>query len=322
MDLKRTRRAADESIADLFMVELGDARIFEAVVDSLETGVYLVDQHRKIMYWNHGAERISGYKRQDVIGRFCRDDLLVHCDENEKQLCGAACPLVECMRDGQPREAALYLRHREGHRVPVHVRAIPLRDRNGVIVGAGELFEERSFLPETDRRRDDLAKYGCKDESTELPNQALMTSYLRERLGLFTAHAIPFGVLLIEPERLQLFQSAYGHEAVRAILRVVGHTLKNTLRPTDYLGRWKGNRFLGILPGCTENFLETVAHRLKATVGGSRISWWGDRLSITIRVAGAAIAAEDTVESLLERVETAMKEVTPPSESGMNGKEV
>ncbi len=226
------------------------------------------------------------------------------------------------MRDGQPREAAVYLRHRDGHRVPVHVWALPLRDKFGKIVGAAEVFEERAFVPETDRRKDDLAKYGCQDECTKLPNQALMVSYLREQIGLFTAHAIPFGVLLIEPEQLPLFQAAHGQEWVRAILRVVGHTLKNTLRPTDYLGRWKGNQFLAILPGCGGQFLESVTRRLKGTVGGSGIQWWGDRLSVTIRVAGVAIASEDTVDSVLERVEAALKQITPPNEGGTKSKEM
>jgi PAS domain S-box-containing protein/diguanylate cyclase (GGDEF)-like protein len=309
-------------LADLFMVDLTDPRIFEVVVDSLETGVYLVDRHRKIVYWNHGAERISGYKRQDVTGRFCRDDLLVHCDENEKQLCGSSCPLADCMREGQAREASVYLRHREGHRVPVRVRALPLRDQNGAIVGAAEIFEERGFQPETDRRKDELAKYGCQDECTQLPNQALMVSYLREHIGLFTAHSIPFAVLLVEPERLSHFQAAHGQEAVRTLLRVVGHTLKNTLRPTDYLGRWKGNQFLAILPGCGGQYLESVAHRLKGTVSGSGIQWWGDRLSVTIRVVGTAIVREETVESVVERVEAALQKITLPYEGGTNGKEV
>jgi PAS domain S-box-containing protein len=56
-------------------MDLSNPRLFETVLDSLEAGVYLVDRHRKIVYWNHGAERISGYLRQDVTGRFCRDDI-------------------------------------------------------------------------------------------------------------------------------------------------------------------------------------------------------------------------------------------------------
>jgi len=62
------------------------------------------------------------------------------------------------MRDGQPREAAVYLRHRAGHRVPVYVRAIPLRDPVGAIVGAAEIFEEHHFVPDSDRRQDELGK--------------------------------------------------------------------------------------------------------------------------------------------------------------------
>jgi PAS domain S-box-containing protein len=85
------------------MLDLSNPRVFETAVDSLEVGVCLVDRHRKIVYWNRGAERISGYLRQDVTGRFCRDDILVHSDENEAVLCGTDCPLAGCRRDGQAR---------------------------------------------------------------------------------------------------------------------------------------------------------------------------------------------------------------------------
>jgi diguanylate cyclase (GGDEF)-like protein len=149
-----------------------------------------------------------------------------------------------------------------------------------------------------------------------------MTSYVRERLGLFTTHGMPFAVLLIEPERLQVFQAAHGQEAVRSILRVVGHTLKNTLRPTDYLGRWKGNQFLAVLPGCSNQYLENVANRLKGTTLSSGIQWWGDRLSVAVRVVGTAVMAGDTVESILRRVELHRRQITPVEEGGNKNKEV
>ena len=66
------------------MLDLNNPRVFETALDSLGVGGYLVDRHRKIVYWNRGAERISGYLRQDVTGRFCRDDILVHSDENRR----------------------------------------------------------------------------------------------------------------------------------------------------------------------------------------------------------------------------------------------
>src|ERR1700692_1120889 len=58
------------------MPELNDPDIYQAVLDGLETGVYIVDRNRRIRFWNEGAEQITGYLRQDVVGRFLRDHLL------------------------------------------------------------------------------------------------------------------------------------------------------------------------------------------------------------------------------------------------------
>lgn len=55
-------------------------------------------------------------------------------------MCFGACPLVPAMRSGEPAEEELYLRHRDGHRVPVLVRAVPIRDPDGAVVGAVEKY--------------------------------------------------------------------------------------------------------------------------------------------------------------------------------------
>jgi PAS domain S-box-containing protein len=55
------------------MSEFDSPEIFRSVLETLLTGVYLVDRNRKILFWNDGAEEITGYLRQDVVGRFLRD---------------------------------------------------------------------------------------------------------------------------------------------------------------------------------------------------------------------------------------------------------
>jgi len=42
---------------------------YRIVLESLPNGVYVVDTERRILFWNDGAEQITGYLRQDVIGR-------------------------------------------------------------------------------------------------------------------------------------------------------------------------------------------------------------------------------------------------------------
>ena len=42
------------------MLEFPGPEVFEAVVDRIETGVYVVDASQQVVYWNHGAEKITG----------------------------------------------------------------------------------------------------------------------------------------------------------------------------------------------------------------------------------------------------------------------
>ena len=286
------------------MPDFADPDIFRTVLESLQIGVYLVDRDRRIMFWNDGAQNITGFLRQDVLGRYCRDNILVHCDENNSLLCGDACPLTEVMRDGQPREAEVYLRHREGHRVPVLVRAVPIRDRHGAVVGAAETFDERDAVAAPDRRHNQLAAYGWADEKTGLPGHGFTESLLHEAMVLFSEHTAPFGVLRIQVDQLEHFRALHGQGAADGILRVVADTLKKTLRREDMLGRWAEDQFLAIVPFC--NAMERLAARWQKVVNSSGIPWWGDQLSVTISIGGTIDRPGDTMESILQRTEQAL----------------
>ena len=58
------------------MSELDNPEIFRSILETLPTGVYLVDRDRKILFWNRAAENVTGYLRQDVVGHFLREHLL------------------------------------------------------------------------------------------------------------------------------------------------------------------------------------------------------------------------------------------------------
>src|ERR1700732_4030777 len=101
------------------MAEELDPSYYRAILESLPTGVYVVDPERRILFWNDGAEQITGYRRHEIIGRLCHGGPLMQCDENNKLLCESGCPLVATMHDGKPRVAEIFLRHKDGQRVPV-----------------------------------------------------------------------------------------------------------------------------------------------------------------------------------------------------------
>jgi len=60
---------------------------YKALIENIFDGLYLVDKDRSIIYWNHVAETITGYRAEEVVGRRCRDNILVHVDEDGQSLC-------------------------------------------------------------------------------------------------------------------------------------------------------------------------------------------------------------------------------------------
>ena len=290
------------------MSDFDGPEIYRAVLDSLQTGVYLVDRDRRIVFWNDGAEKITGYLRHDVVGAFCRDQSITTDPNTRNVLADAAAALSEALRNGKPSMMDVSLRHKEGHRVFVRLRAVPIRNDVGSIIGAAETFEEVLSASDWNRRQSKLPGYGCLDAPTGVLNQALTLSHLRENIATFAEHRVPFSVAMIEIDRIDHLRVTYGAAVIAAVLRVAAQTLENSLRPTDFLGRFGEHRFLALLTECGESEIESVAERLKKMVGSSEIKWWGDEWSVTVSIGVTIVCPGDTVESVVDRAEAAVGE--------------
>lgn len=290
------------------MPDLRDPEIFRTVLDSLQTGVSLTDRNGKILFWNQGAERITGHKRHEVVGRSCRDNILVQCNDQSCVACGEFCPISRTAQEGKPQEAGMQLRHKEGHPVRVLMRIAPLRDPHGSIVAIVESFDEQKLAVERDPNQNMLLQHGCMDETTGIPNHEFTQFQLDENLAGFTRYQLPFGIMRIEIDEFDHFRAAYGRPAGDAILRVVAHTAKNSLRPSDFLGRWTENQFLAILTNCDGEGVEKTGDRIRKVVTCAGIQWWGDELTITASAGYGIAQPGDTVDSLLQRAEDSLKQ--------------
>jgi|SRR5271154_3715696 len=284
-----------------------DPRIYRDILDGLQIGVSVLDLHNKIVFWSDGAEQITGYARIDVLGHSCAENILLHCNQNSCEMCIEKCPIAAALHDAKPVEAISFIHHRSGHWTPVHTWAIPLRDEHGSIIGIIQTFESEFAVNGPDPNDQSMKDRGCLDYATELPNHALMQSHLREMLGTFAELQIPFGVVCMEVRELSQFRARYGQEAAASILRVLARTLRNTIWPTDFVGRWSEDRFLVILSGCGEEGLQTVSERMLRMTSRATIEWWGEELSVVISAGSTAALLGDTVESLLLRAQDALK---------------
>jgi len=284
-----------------------DPEIFKTVLDHMPIGIYMVDLDLKVVFWNSEAEKISGYRAADVLGRQCREKLLVDIDTENPVACGEACQLRDSMRDGQAKEADVLLLHRAGHRIPVHVRAIPLRNSDNRIIGAAESFEDVRFLGEHDRRERRSQVGIAVDQRTELPDVASTRARLEECCADFAERGKLFSILVAEVDGLAGFTAVHGKDATEAALRVVGRTLSNAVRPDDFAGHAAGGRFIAILKDCDDPAVRRIGERIRKMERSSELEWWGDELFFTVSLGAAIVTAQDTAETLLQRAERALQ---------------
>ncbi len=280
---------------------------YREVLDNLYDGVYYVDPHRRITFWNKAAENITGYSRQEVLGRRCSDNLLVHVDDQGSCLCLGSCPLVQAMQDGQPRSTAVYLRHKDGHRLPVSVRVTPLRNEIGHIMGAVEVFSDNSEKVAALQRLRELEHLVYLDSLTGIANRQYLEVFLDARFNELQRYAWPFGVIYADIDHFKRVNDAHGHQAGDQVLKMVANTLARNCRSFDLVGRMGGEEFLCVLSHLKElQNLKLTAERLRSLVANSAIFLDGKPLTVTISLGATLAQSHDTIESITQRVDRLM----------------
>jgi len=281
----------------------GAKTFFRDLLDNLYDGVYFVDRDRKITYWNKGAERITGYSTEEVVGRCCSENILMHVDDAGRQLCLGGCPLAKTIEDEQEREAEIYLHHKMGHRVPVRVRVTPLRDDAGKLIGGVEVFSDNSSNINAYQRIEALERVAFLDPLTGVGNRRYTEMILEGRLNEFHRYGWSFAVLYLDIDHFKQVNDTYGHDVGDQALKVVARTLLNNLRSFDFIGRWGGEEFFGIMVNVDESQLAQIANKFRFLVEHSTIPVGPKMIHVTISIGATLARREDTLEKLVKRAD-------------------
>ena len=273
------------------------------VLENLHDGLYFTDTHRVITFWNHAAERITGYTAAEVLGRSCAANILVHVDTDGRSLCRGLCPLALTMADSVGREAEVFLRHRDGHRVPVLVRTGPLKDRAGQVVGGVELFTDLSNILANNSRVRELEQLALLDTLTQLANRAYLQREIEARFEEMRRYGIPFGLLFMDIDFFKRFNDTYGHDVGDDVLKLVANTFVANSRAFDVYGRWGGEEFVGVIRSIDAEDLVVLGNRMRVLVNQSFLMHDEARLGVSISLGATVAKPDDTAESLIKRAD-------------------
>jgi PAS domain S-box-containing protein len=139
----------------------------ELILDNLADGVMAHTMNRRIFYFNTAAERLTGFKREDVLGRDC------HKVFRPKRFCGGDCSFCNGEADGQgrviPKKAQVTFTQPRGEELSFDMSIMPLADAQKTEVGALVSFKDNTELANLKRgvpRSDRCGKLIGRDPKT------------------------------------------------------------------------------------------------------------------------------------------------------------
>jgi PAS domain S-box-containing protein len=296
----------------MFSKLLDNPKAFRHLVEDLPAGVYVVDQDRRIRFWTHAAERLTGRLSHEVVGHVLEDAVQV-CDRRGNRLSGEHCPVTRTLRQRQPQQCNAFSLHKNGHRTAVRIRTRPILEYGDVISGATVLFEEAFVQREESSGR---SLFGCLDRTTGTPSRRLTRAVLSECIAGAEESHTGFGLVRIRLLGLEEFRATHGPQSVAPFLRTAAHTLRNRLDAENFLGCWGENEFLAVLTSASPMMVAMTADILWTLLRHSEVWWWGDRFQIEAEVGYTVAGVGKDAESLLQEMGWLM-----PVRSGRSGSE-
>jgi diguanylate cyclase (GGDEF)-like protein/PAS domain S-box-containing protein len=275
------------------------------ILDIMHDGIYLLDLERNVIYWNKGAESISGYSRDEVIGKSCADNILIHVDENGTQLCLDSCPLKATMQDSMQREANVFLHHKKGHRVPVTIRAVPITDESGTVSGAAEIFWDNSQKTMDAGFIEELKKAALFDHLTGIPNRRYIEMSLKIAFDEMKRYGFLFGIIFSDIDHFKKINDTYGHDVGDVILKMVSSTLGSNIRSSDLVGRWGGEEFVLVIKHLkSPSHIQSNAEKLRMLVEESGFMFNGETIKATVTMGAVTVKRGDTQESIIKKADS------------------
>jgi diguanylate cyclase (GGDEF)-like protein len=145
------------------------------------------------------------------------------------------------------------------------------------------------------RLQDDLLERAAKDSLTGLLNRGMLLETLERELLRAQREAAPLSVAMVDLDHFKRINDVHGHAAGDEVLRHAAQRMAHSVRRQDVVGRYGGEEFLAVLPGCSLLGAESLAERMRVALQQAGIPLDGSKpLQVSASIGVASTTAFDS----------------------------
>jgi len=240
---------------------------------------------------------LTGLDADEVLGSFCDNGTLQYVDENNQSMC----PVERAMLKTETFAARAFLVHQEGYRLPVDIKASPVYDGSGILVGAIEILSDASDRFDLEKLNHGLRRMIRIDPLTHLPNRRAFLDSLKREYLRFARYGTIFSVSFIDIDNFAAINECLDRATGDRTLQWFARKLLGSFRKADMACRWSGQRFVILLPNTSSKSAEKAAEKIRQRLDRQLCSETGAFLTASFGVT--EISRHDSIERLLKRTE-------------------
>ncbi|NJD07137.1 MAG: diguanylate cyclase [Methylococcaceae bacterium] len=216
-------------------------RYLAGILDNVFDGILTIDELGIIDSFNRAAERIFGYRREEVLGRNVKmlvpaphdalhDDYIQrYLATGEKKIIGIG-RVVEGLR-------------KDGSRFPMDLAVTEIRE-GGKIRFTGILRD----ITDRVKAEEEVRRMAHHDNLTGLPNRLLLQDRLQRCLARAQRDQTRVALLFLDLDRFKKINDSLGHDIGDELLKTTARRLLACVRESDTVARMGGDEFIIILP--------------------------------------------------------------------------
>lgn len=213
-------------------------KLISSVFTNTNEGIVITDPNGVIIESNESFSRISGYCREEVLGKTSR---FFRSSRQGPEFVQEVC---ESLLATDHYQGEAWSRRKSGEAYAGILTINAVRGEDGRVHNYVALFADITPLRLKQEQLEHLAHF---DALTDLPNRILLQDRLHQAMAMARRHAQSVAVLYLDIDYFKEINDRHGHDIGDKLLIAVSRRMKQTIRDIDTLARIGGDEFVAVL---------------------------------------------------------------------------